>query len=142
MIRRALEKSGQVQVRAAELLGITKSLLQYKLKKYHLTTCKVGTLAHGNSALEGAEMAPASCRCQRTGWLSLPATHLIRAFHRRTQREHRETPDNFPEDIRPHLIPSPDGRPGVPLPGVRGRIRHHRAALHLPQVPGPVFAGG
>ncbi len=38
MIRRALERSGQVQVRAAELLGITKSLLQYKLKKYHLTT--------------------------------------------------------------------------------------------------------
>jgi two-component system NtrC family response regulator len=38
MIRRALEKSGQVQVRAAELLGITKSLLQYKLKKYQLTT--------------------------------------------------------------------------------------------------------
>ena len=38
MIRRALEHSGQVQVRAAELLGITKSLLQYKLKKYHLTT--------------------------------------------------------------------------------------------------------
>ena len=36
MIRRALEHSGQVQVRAAELLGITKSLLQYKLKKYHL----------------------------------------------------------------------------------------------------------
>jgi two-component system NtrC family response regulator len=38
MIRRALEKSNQVQVRAAELLGITKSLLQYKLKKYHLTS--------------------------------------------------------------------------------------------------------
>jgi two-component system NtrC family response regulator len=38
MIRRALEQSGNVQVRAAELLGITKSLLQYKLKKYHLTT--------------------------------------------------------------------------------------------------------
>jgi two-component system NtrC family response regulator len=37
MIRRALEQSGQVQVRAAEILGITKSLLQYKLKKYHLT---------------------------------------------------------------------------------------------------------
>ncbi len=37
MIRRALEMSGQVQVRAAEMLGITKSLLQYKLKKYHLT---------------------------------------------------------------------------------------------------------
>ena len=38
MIRRALELSGQVQVRAAEMLGITKSLLQYKLKKYHLMT--------------------------------------------------------------------------------------------------------
>ena len=38
MIRRALDQSGQVQVRAAEMLGITKSLLQYKLKKYHLTT--------------------------------------------------------------------------------------------------------
>ncbi|MGA8573557.1 MAG: sigma-54-dependent transcriptional regulator [Desulfobaccales bacterium] len=38
MIRRALERSGQVQVRAAEMLGITKSLLQYKLKKYHLTS--------------------------------------------------------------------------------------------------------
>jgi two-component system NtrC family response regulator len=37
MIRRALQRSGQVQVRAAELLGITKSLLQYKLKKYQLT---------------------------------------------------------------------------------------------------------
>ncbi|MEW6387349.1 MAG: sigma-54 dependent transcriptional regulator [Thermodesulfobacteriota bacterium] len=37
MIRRALEMSGKVQVRAAEMLGITKSLLQYKLKKYHLT---------------------------------------------------------------------------------------------------------
>ena len=37
MIRRALEQSGQVQVRAAEILGITKSLLQYKLKKYQLT---------------------------------------------------------------------------------------------------------
>jgi len=36
MIRRALEQSGQVQVRAAEILGITKSLLQYKLKKYQL----------------------------------------------------------------------------------------------------------
>ena len=37
MIRRALERSSHVQVRAAELLGITKSLLQYKLKKYQLT---------------------------------------------------------------------------------------------------------
>lgn len=36
MIRRALEQADHVQVRAAELLGITKSLLQYKLKKYHL----------------------------------------------------------------------------------------------------------
>jgi two-component system NtrC family response regulator len=34
MIRRAMDQTGQVQVRAAELLGITKSLLQYKLKKY------------------------------------------------------------------------------------------------------------
>jgi len=38
MIRRALEMSGKVQVRAAEMLGITKSLLQYKLKKYQLTS--------------------------------------------------------------------------------------------------------
>ena len=37
MIRRALNQTGYVQVRAAELLGITKSLLQYKLKKYQLT---------------------------------------------------------------------------------------------------------
>jgi two-component system, NtrC family, response regulator len=37
MIRRALNQSGYVQVRAAELLGITKSLLQYKLKKYQIT---------------------------------------------------------------------------------------------------------
>jgi DNA-binding NtrC family response regulator len=29
MIRRALEKSGQLQVRAVEMLGITKRLLQY-----------------------------------------------------------------------------------------------------------------
>ncbi len=34
MIQRALEQSGYVQARAAEFLGITKSLLQYKLKKY------------------------------------------------------------------------------------------------------------
>jgi len=37
MIRRALANADNVQVRAAEMLGITKSLLQYKLKKYHLT---------------------------------------------------------------------------------------------------------
>mgnify|MGYP005845662199 CR=1 FL=1 len=37
MIRRALHQSGYVQVRAAEILGITKSLLQYKLKKYQIT---------------------------------------------------------------------------------------------------------
>ncbi|MBM4286140.1 MAG: sigma-54-dependent Fis family transcriptional regulator [Deltaproteobacteria bacterium] len=37
MIRRALALSNNVQVRAAEMLGITKSLLQYKLKKYQLT---------------------------------------------------------------------------------------------------------
>jgi len=32
----ALEKSGHVQTRAAESLGITKSLLQYKMKKYQI----------------------------------------------------------------------------------------------------------
>jgi len=37
MIRRALHQAGYVQVRAAELLGITKSLLQYKLKKYQIS---------------------------------------------------------------------------------------------------------
>ncbi|MBA3005636.1 MAG: sigma-54 dependent transcriptional regulator [Proteobacteria bacterium] len=34
MLNRALEASGFVQARAAERLGITKSLLQYKMKKY------------------------------------------------------------------------------------------------------------
>ncbi len=34
MLNRALEDSGFVQARAAEKLGITKSLLQYKMKKY------------------------------------------------------------------------------------------------------------
>ncbi len=34
LLRRALEKTGHVQARAAEQLGITKSLLQYKMKKY------------------------------------------------------------------------------------------------------------
>jgi two-component system NtrC family response regulator len=34
LLKRALEKSGYVQARAAEQLGITKSLLQYKMKKY------------------------------------------------------------------------------------------------------------
>ncbi len=37
LIRRALAKSDFVQVKAAELLGISKSLLQYKLKKYKIT---------------------------------------------------------------------------------------------------------
>ncbi|MDH3360036.1 MAG: hypothetical protein OEL55_04120 [Desulfobulbaceae bacterium] len=32
----ALEKAGNVQTRAAESLGITKSLLQYKMKKHHI----------------------------------------------------------------------------------------------------------
>ena len=36
LIRRALVKSGFVQVKAAELLSISKSLLQYKLKKYNI----------------------------------------------------------------------------------------------------------
>jgi two-component system, NtrC family, response regulator len=36
MVRKALERAGHVQTRAAEELGITKSLLQYKMKKYGL----------------------------------------------------------------------------------------------------------
>jgi two-component system, NtrC family, response regulator len=35
-VRQALEDADQVQARAAEKLGITKSLLQYKMKKYNL----------------------------------------------------------------------------------------------------------
>jgi len=34
MLNRALQETGFVQARAAERLGITKSLLQYKMKKY------------------------------------------------------------------------------------------------------------
>lgn len=37
LIRRALSRADLVQVKAAELLGISKSLLQYKLKKYGIT---------------------------------------------------------------------------------------------------------
>ena len=36
MVKRALEDADYVQARAAEALGITKSLLQYKMKKYNL----------------------------------------------------------------------------------------------------------
>ena len=36
MVKRALEEANYVQARAAESLGITKSLLQYKMKKYGL----------------------------------------------------------------------------------------------------------
>ncbi len=36
MIKSALKDSGQVQAHAAEKLGITKSLLQYKMKKYRI----------------------------------------------------------------------------------------------------------
>jgi len=36
LVRQALENAGNVQARAAEYLGITKSLLQYKMKKYKL----------------------------------------------------------------------------------------------------------
>ena len=36
LVRQALEESNGVQARAAEKLGITKSLLQYKMKKYKL----------------------------------------------------------------------------------------------------------
>jgi two-component system NtrC family response regulator len=37
LIRRALVQSDFVQVKAAEMLGISKSLLQYKLKKYNIS---------------------------------------------------------------------------------------------------------
>lgn len=37
LIRRALVRADLVQVKAAEILGISKSLLQYKLKKYAIT---------------------------------------------------------------------------------------------------------
>jgi two-component system NtrC family response regulator len=40
MLKRALEDANYVQARAAENLGITKSLLQYKLKKYNLLKSK------------------------------------------------------------------------------------------------------
>ncbi|WP_028584465.1 sigma-54-dependent transcriptional regulator [Desulfogranum mediterraneum] len=36
LVRQALEQAGNVQARAAEQLGITKSLLQYKMKKYKI----------------------------------------------------------------------------------------------------------
>jgi two-component system NtrC family response regulator len=36
LLKRALEDANYVQARAAESLGITKSLLQYKMKKYKL----------------------------------------------------------------------------------------------------------
>lgn len=36
MLLQALEETGYVQIRAAEKLGITKSLLQYKMKKYRI----------------------------------------------------------------------------------------------------------
>lgn len=37
LIRRALVRANFTQVKAAELLGLSKSLLQYKLKKYNIT---------------------------------------------------------------------------------------------------------
>ena len=37
LIRRALARAEFVQVKAAELLGVSKSLLQYKLRKYGIT---------------------------------------------------------------------------------------------------------
>ena len=36
LVRKALEEAKFIQARAAEKLGITKSLLQYKMKKYKL----------------------------------------------------------------------------------------------------------
>jgi len=38
LIRRALKRSGNVQSHAAERLGITKSLIQHKMKKYNIST--------------------------------------------------------------------------------------------------------
>ncbi len=37
LVRRALARANLVQVKAAEMLGVSKSLLQYKLKKYNIT---------------------------------------------------------------------------------------------------------
>jgi two-component system, NtrC family, response regulator len=37
IIRTVIKETGYVQVRAAEVLGITKSLLQYKLRKYNIS---------------------------------------------------------------------------------------------------------
>ena len=37
LIKRALVRADFVQARAAELLGISRSLMQYKLKKYNIT---------------------------------------------------------------------------------------------------------
>jgi two-component system, NtrC family, response regulator len=36
MLKNALDEAGYIQSRAAEKLGITKSLLQYKMKKYRI----------------------------------------------------------------------------------------------------------
>ena len=40
MLTQALEESNYVQAHAAEILGITKSLLQYKMKKYGISKQK------------------------------------------------------------------------------------------------------
>ena len=40
LVREALEAADYVQARAAKQLGITKSLLQYKMKKYKLQRAK------------------------------------------------------------------------------------------------------
>ncbi len=37
VIRRAFVKADFIQVKAAELLNVSKSLLQYKLKKYNIS---------------------------------------------------------------------------------------------------------
>ncbi len=42
LVRQALEEANNVQARAAEKLGITKSLLQYKMKKYKISRKKKG----------------------------------------------------------------------------------------------------
>jgi len=42
MLKRALENTNHVQARTAEQLGITKSLLQYKMKKYQIKKDETG----------------------------------------------------------------------------------------------------
>ena len=59
LIRRALVRADLVQVKAAELLGISKSLLQYKLKKYAITGHSGGEgCLRGEGNLFGKKVLP------------------------------------------------------------------------------------